>query len=122
MPENSVEIIRDHFAICMQQLRNVPREQIFACDETNFRLDAPSNYSYDEKGVKRVGADTSGHEMQKISVMACATASGIKLPLFIVLPRKTPLKDFTPPENVILAYKPSGTFDSPLLIESFLEW
>jgi len=121
MAEDSSEIIADFFVTCNQQLLGLPREQIFGCDETNFRLDAPSNYTYAEIGATRVCATTTGHEMQKISVMACASASGFKFPLVIVVPRKTALKDFTPPDNTIVVYKPSGTFDSNLIVESFLK-
>ena len=121
MSEDTAERIQDFFSICNQKLVGVPRKQIFACDETNFRLDAPSNYTYAELGATRVNATTSGHEMQKVSVMVCATAVGTKLPLVIVVPRMTPLKNFTPPDNTIIVYKPSGTFDSSLIVESFLE-
>jgi hypothetical protein len=107
--------------VCNQQLLGLPLEQIFGCDETIYRLDAPSNYTYSEICATRVCATKTGHEMQKISVMACASASENKFPLVIVVPWKTPLKDFTPPDNTIVVYKPSGTFDSILIVEGFLK-
>ena len=59
--------------------------------------------------------------MQKVSVMVCPSASGFKFPLVIVVPRKTPMKNFRAPDNTIVVYKPSGTFDSSLIAESFLK-
>ena len=82
-------------------------------------MDPPSNYTNAEIGATRINATSTGHEMQKVSVMVCASASGFKFPLVIVVPRKT--KDFTAPDNTIVVYKPSGTFDSSLIAESFLK-
>ena len=67
-------------------------------------MDAPSNYTYAEIGATSVCATTTGHEMQKIPVIACSSASGFKFPLVIVVPRITPLKDFTPPDNTIVDF------------------
>ena len=84
-------------------------------------MDAPSNYTYAEIGATRINATTTGHEMQKVSVMVCASASGFKFPLVIVVPPKTPMKDLTAPDNTIVVYKPSGTFGSSLIAENFLK-
>ena len=100
MADDSPEIIADFFVTCNQQLLSLPREQI-GCDETNYRLDAPSNYTYAKICATRVCATKTGHEMQKISVMSCASASGFKFPLVIVVPWKTPLIDFTTPDNTM---------------------
>jgi hypothetical protein len=78
LSEDSAGVINEFFDLC--KLRNIDREQIYATDETNFRLDAPPNYTYETRGNKRVGAITSGKEKAKVSVMACATAIGVKLP------------------------------------------
>ena len=34
-----------------------------------------------------------------------STASGLKLPIFLIVPRKTDLPDYEPPEECILKYK-----------------
>jgi len=40
----------------------------------------------------------------------------MKLPPFIIIPRKTPLPNYIPPTNVIVYYKPnSKTFDSEVM-------
>ncbi|CAF0878753.1 unnamed protein product [Brachionus calyciflorus] len=84
--------------------------QIYNLDETSIYLDSSENYTYEKKGTKRVCAYSSGNERSRISVALCASALGTKLPLVIVIARKKPLKDFTPPSNTVIVYKPSGTF------------
>jgi hypothetical protein len=121
LSEDSAGVINEFFDLCNRKLRNIDHEQIYAADETNFRLDAPPNYTYETRGTQRVGAITSGKEKAKVSVMACATAIGVKLPLVIVVPRKTPLPRFRAPDNVIVVYKTSGTFDSTLIVDGFLK-
>ena len=61
-------------------------------DEIAIRLDSPNNRTYETVGTRRVAALTTGHEKARISVAFCASASGQKLPLVVVLPRKTALK------------------------------
>ena len=41
LPEDSSGIINEFFDLCNRKLRNLDREQFYAADETNFRLDAP---------------------------------------------------------------------------------
>ena len=120
LPNDAPEAVNEFFALCNRTLRNVNREQIFAADETNFHLDSPPNYTYETRGIDRVGATTSGKEKAKVSVMVCANAMGLKLPLVVIVPRKTPLPNFRVPENVIVMYKTSGNFDSSLIIDGFL--
>lgn len=75
-------------------LLNVNRDlgSIFNMDETSIYLDFPSPYTYDKRGSKRVKAATSGHEQTRISAAFCASADGTKLPILVLLPRKTPIK------------------------------
>jgi hypothetical protein len=65
---------------------------VYGADHFAIQLDSPIDRTYDEIGVKRVPVVTSGNEKVKISVMACASADGSKLPLVVLVPRKTPLK------------------------------
>ena len=80
-------------------------------DETALRLDAPCSYSYAERGSQRVVADTTGHEAVRVSIALCASASGKKLPVLVIIPRATPLPGFVPPDNVILLYRTASTFN-----------
>ena len=63
-----------------------------------------------------------GHEKVKISVRFTTSANGRILPPFIILPRKTPLPDYVPPNNVIVHYKPhSKTFDSDVISNGVIQ-
>ncbi|RNA17277.1 pogo transposable element with KRAB domain-like [Brachionus plicatilis] len=86
-------------------------------DETSIYLDFPSNYTYDTKGARRVKANTTGGERVKLSAAFTASASGEKLPIYIVVPRKTDLPNFKVPDNVVVHYKSGATFDTDLLCE-----
>ena len=71
-------------------------------DETSIYLDSPPNYTYASVGTKRVQAATTGNTSTRVSIASTAAASGKKLKMIILIPRKLPLKDFIPPRN---AYK-----------------
>jgi hypothetical protein len=62
LPLKTKEIIqRFHLACCK---RRIPfdRSEIYNMDETNIELDAPGNYTLEQKGAKHVYATTAGHE------------------------------------------------------------
>lgn len=82
-----------------------PPNTLFALDETSIQVDDPGTRTYDSKGSKQIKAVTAGGEKTKISALFCASADGTKLPVLVLLPRKTPLKDFVVPDNVIVEYK-----------------
>ena len=46
-----------------------------------------------------------------------SSANGNKLPLFIIIPRKTDLPNFVPPENAVVTYKTGATFNEDLIVE-----
>jgi hypothetical protein len=41
--------------------------------------------------------------------------------VLIIVPRKTDLPNFPPPENVIVVYKPSATYDSKIMCDEFVD-
>jgi hypothetical protein len=84
-------------------------------DETSIYLDFPCNYTYTVKGAKKVKCVTTGNERTRISAAYSATASGIKLPLFLVLPRLKDLPNYTPPDGVIILNKTNGTFNDDVI-------
>ena len=91
LPTDCLKIIEKFLTECEQMFMNdhVRLNQIVNMDETNAFLDAFSNYSYAKKGSKRVKAVTSGNERTRMSAAYSAIASGIKLPIFLIFPRKT---------------------------------
>jgi hypothetical protein len=79
--------------------------------------DFPSYYTYEKIGTRRVRATTAGGERTRLSAAFTACADGQKLPIYIVIPRATPLPDYTPPDNVIVAYKTGGTFNDDVICD-----
>lgn len=79
------------------------------------------NYTYEISGSQGVQAGTSGGERTKISILFCCSADGNKLDPMIIVPRKKPLKDYVPPDNVVLYYKQnSKSFDSNVIANGFI--
>ncbi len=64
---------------------------------------------------------TSGNEKTKLSAAFCSSSNGKKLPVLIIVPRKTDLPNFQPPDNVVIIYKSSATFDATTLSDGFLD-
>ena len=63
-------------------------------DETSIYLDFPSNYTYERKGAKHVKSVITGGGRVRVSAAFTVTVSGIKLPILVLIPRKTPLPNF----------------------------
>ena len=68
-------------------------------DESSIYLDSTTNYTYAKKGSRRVKATTTGNERTRISAAYYITASGLKLPIYLILPRKTEIPEFEAPDN-----------------------
>ena len=88
-PKNATLIIKNFFKQCQQlvNIENYKPEEIINMDETSIYLDFPSNYTFSEKGAKKVKCTTTGNERTRISAAFSATASGQKLPILLVVPR-----------------------------------
>ncbi|CAF0839337.1 unnamed protein product [Brachionus calyciflorus] len=89
LPSNCAETINTFIDKCQEDNANRPRSHIYNFDETSIYLDSTDNYTYEVRGSKRVKVDTSGNEKTRISIGLCASAHGPKLPLIIIVPRKT---------------------------------
>jgi len=76
--------------------------QMANADETAIYLDMPPNYTLVKKGVKEVLLKTTGCEKLRLTVMLAATADGRKLPLLLILKRKTLPKSEAFPKDVIV--------------------
>ena len=107
--------------MCNYELTSIERSSIINIDETNIYLDASSNYTYDVAGSKRVPIRTSGNERTRISVCFAGAANGYKFKPLIIVPRVNPLKDYVPPNNVIVLYNKSGTFNETLICDGVLK-
>lgn len=65
--------------------------------------------------------NTSGNEKTRVSILFCANADGRKLKPIILVPRVKPLKDYSPPENVIVCYQKGNTFNENVICDSFIK-
>ena len=118
LPANSPVVIKGFFKNCDKIIEDgYTNDQIINMDETSIYLDFPSNYTYERKGAKRVKSVTTGGGRVRVSAAFTATASGIKLPILVLIPRKTPLPNFQPPPNVCIIYKQSATFDQHVICQ-----
>ncbi len=111
-----MELISSFFADCGQKTDKVSLDSIYAMDEMAIRLDSYPSRTYEEIGARRVSAVSTGHELAKLPVALVISASGKKLPLLVIVPRKTVLKEFVPPANVVVMYKTNATFDSNMFL------
>ena len=117
LPKNTFEILNEFVKDCSVsfQMQQLDRSKFINMDETSIYLDFPSSYTYEEKGARRVKATTAGSERTRMSAAFTASASGEKLPIFIIIPRLTDMPDYTPPDNVIIQYKTGGTFNDDVV-------
>ena len=110
---------REFFGEC-QEIVNSPDfilYRVINMDETSIYLDFPMNVTFAPKGVKRVSAVTTGSERTRLSAAFSASASGHKLPILVLVPRKNDLPNFTSPSNVIVLYKTGATFNENIICE-----
>ena len=82
--------------------------QMANADETAIYLDMPPNYTLKKKGVKEVLLKTTGCEKLRLTVMPAPTADGRKLPLVLILKRKTLPKSEAFPKDVTVRAQEKG--------------
>uniref|UniRef100_A0A914HX95 HTH CENPB-type domain-containing protein n=1 Tax=Globodera rostochiensis TaxID=31243 RepID=A0A914HX95_GLORO len=61
---------------------------VYACDETAVWLDPSGGSCVSEKGAKSVTVLNTGHEKARVTVILTARTDGVKLPPFVLLPKK----------------------------------
>ena len=88
IPEDCVEKINDYLDGLHSKVDGYELNEIFNFDESSFYMDMPGNYSIERKGINIVFFKTSGKEKTSLSCLFTADASGKKLPLLFVVPRR----------------------------------
>jgi hypothetical protein len=71
-------------------------------------MDAPGSFTIEKKGKKRVSAKTTGKDKARLSCLMSATASGVKLPVLCVVPRKKRIDGILFPEETVVIYETNG--------------
>ncbi|RNA15399.1 Pogo transposable element with [Brachionus plicatilis] len=116
------KIVMDHLKFCSDNfvLRELNRDILINMDETSIYLDSSRTTTYEQSGVKRCPAVTTGNEQTKVSIAFSASASSKKLKPMILIPRKTPLKNFSPPSNVVIVYCTNGNFIGSIISNQYI--
>ncbi|RNA41867.1 Pogo transposable element with [Brachionus plicatilis] len=89
-------------------------------DETSIYLDSHRTTTYEQSGFKRCPAVTTGKEQTKVSIAFSASASSKKLKPMILIPRKTPLKSFSPPSKFVIVYCTNGNFNESIISNQYI--
>ena len=69
-------------------------------------MDAPGSFTIEKKGKRRVSAKTTGNEKARLSCLM--SASGFKLPVLFVVPRKKTIDGILLPEETVVIYETKG--------------
>ncbi|OWK61459.1 Pogo transposable element with KRAB domain [Lonchura striata] len=88
--------------------------QMGNADETTVSFDEPSNNVIEKIGTKYATIKTLGNEKMCITVMLAVLADGIKLPPYVILKRKTMLKDQLP-TGIIVRCQNQGWMSTDLM-------
>jgi hypothetical protein len=89
-------------------------------DETSIYIDPPTRRTYDHIGARKVEAVATGQQKTRVSVCLTATAGDTKLKPLILIPRKNPIKNWTPPANVEIVYGTNGNFNESVISEYYV--
>ena len=110
LPKDCVEIIKKFLDEVKNKIedKGYRLNEIFGFDESSFYMDAPGSFSIAKKGSKRVAAKTSGKEKTRLSCLMTATASGRKLPIVCIVPRKKKIEGLSLPETSLVINDTTG--------------
>ncbi|CAI7930352.1 unnamed protein product [Closterium sp. NIES-54] len=84
----------------MQVLNSYPTNLIVNANQTPLFLEMPQERTLEMKGACTVHVRAAGYEKECLTVMLAVTASGLKLPLYVVFKRKTIPKVKVPRGNL----------------------
>ena len=90
-------------------------------NKTFIYSDAPETMTNIKSGENRAPVTTTEQTQTRILLAYDATAAGTKFKLIIFNQCKRALKKFIPPRNVEVVYGTTGTFNSTVLIDYFLQ-
>ncbi|CAI7842426.1 unnamed protein product [Closterium sp. NIES-53] len=73
----------------LRSLHDYPLDLILNADQTPLFLEMPAERTLEMKGARTVHVRSAGYEKERVTVMLAVTASGLKLPPYVVFKRKT---------------------------------
>ena len=77
----------------------------------------PSDFTIEKKGTSTVSIQTTGHEMNRFTVMLACMSDGTKLPPYIGFKRKTLPKGIKFPSGVNVHVKVKGWMNDELMMD-----
>ena len=91
-------------------LRHCDRDRILNVDETFWTCTPMDLRTWGKKGAEEVGVHVNAAEKQGLTVVACVTASGCKLPLYLIAKGKTELchQQLGDPQGHLVGHSETG--------------
>jgi hypothetical protein len=108
LPKDCHKEINAYLKSVNSLMKGYAANAIISFDETSIYADMLGNYTYEQRGKKKVATTSSGHEKVRLSCLMASTLSGRKLPLVVVVPRKKPFFNFLQDRDVIIVYETAG--------------
>ncbi|CAI7833602.1 unnamed protein product [Closterium sp. NIES-54] len=98
----------------MRSLHDYPLDLILNADQTPLFLEMPVERTLEMKGARTVHVRSAGYEKERVTVMLAVTASGLKLPPYVVFKRKT-IPKVPIPAGVVVCAQDKGWMDESLV-------
>ena len=89
-------------------LHNFQPNEIINGDESSYYMDSVGSTSVATKGSRKVYAKSTGKEKVRISCLMAAAASGEKLPVLTVVPRKKKIESIESIPEMKIIYESKG--------------
>uniref|UniRef100_A0A914I9L4 adenylate cyclase n=1 Tax=Globodera rostochiensis TaxID=31243 RepID=A0A914I9L4_GLORO len=87
-PDAYVDVIINFILYVQKLWKKNDYKFVYACDETAVWLDPSGGTYVSEKGAKSVTVLNTSHEKARVTVILTARSDGVKLPPFVLLPKK----------------------------------
>ncbi|CAI7913802.1 unnamed protein product [Closterium sp. NIES-54] len=98
----------------MRSLHDYPLDLILNADQTPLFLEMPAERTLEMKGARTVHVWSAGYEKERVTVMLAVTASGLKLPPYVVFKRKT-IPKVPIPAGMVVRAQDKGWMDESLV-------
>ncbi|CAI7911515.1 unnamed protein product [Closterium sp. NIES-54] len=98
----------------MRSLHDYPLDLILNVDQTPIFLEMLVERTLEMKGARTVHVRSAGYEKERVTVMLAVTASGLKLPPYVVFKRKT-IQKVPIPAGVVVRAQDKGWMDESLV-------
>lgn len=116
----ALRIFRENIVAAREECA-IQEDDIFNMDQLMCWFDMPRHYTYDIRGTKRVRIASTGQTKKGFTVALCASATGVKLPAFLIFKERNGnippqiLENLELPNNVIIAANKNGWMTLPFL-------